>query len=290
MRLARETGQRTEVAAALSRLAWLAARQGREEECRDYAAEALELSRSLGIGLCEIWTLAALADLELGLGRPAEALVRLEEQAAALDARGIADVDLSPAPELVDVYLRLRREDDAAALAAEFSTAAAAKGQPWALARAARLRGLLAPAEAIDAEFEEALRLHGQTPDVFETARTRLAYGSRLRRVRRRVQAREQLRAATEVFDHLGAAPWAELAQVELAATGETARRRDPSTLGELTPQEFQIAQLLADGATTRAAAAALFLSPKTIEYHLRNVYRKLGVRSREELATALAE
>jgi DNA-binding CsgD family transcriptional regulator len=137
--------------------------------------------------------------------------------------------------------------------------------------------------------FAEALRLHAQTPDVFETARTQLAFGARLRRGRHRVRAREQLRAALATFDRLGPSPWAETAGAELAATGETARRRDPSTLDDLTPQELQIALLLADGETTRGAAAALFLSPKTIEYHLRSIYRKLGIHSREALAHAVA-
>jgi DNA-binding CsgD family transcriptional regulator len=91
------------------------------------------------------------------------------------------------------------------------------------------------------------------------------------------------------VFDRLGALPWAERARAELAATGETLRRRDPTTIDELTPQELQIALLLASGKTTREAAAALFLSPKTIEYHLRRVYLKLGIHSRTELAEALA-
>jgi DNA-binding CsgD family transcriptional regulator len=127
------------------------------------------------------------------------------------------------------------------------------------------------------------------TPDVFETARTRLAYGVRLRRAGRRVRAREELWAAIEDFDSLGAMPWSNLARSELEATGETARKRDPSTLDQLTPQELQIALLLADGRTTRETAASMFLSPKTIEYHLRNVYRKLDVRSRPELAEAVA-
>src|SRR5262249_23555689 len=103
-----------------------------------------------------------------------------------------------------------------------------------------------------------------------------------------RVRAREELRAALELFERLGAAPWAELARGELAATGETARRRDASTLDALTPQELQIALLIGDGKTTRETAAALFLSPKTIEYHLRHIYRKLDIASRRELAAAL--
>jgi DNA-binding CsgD family transcriptional regulator len=290
MRLARETGQRVELASSLSRLAWLAARQGRGQQCRAYAAEALELTAELGLGLCEVWTHAALADLALGEGRPEEALVHLERQAAVLASRGIADPDISPAPELVDVHLRLGRPEDAEAVAAEYRQGARTKGQPWALARSARVDGLLAPEEELDTHFRRALDLHAQTLDPFEACRTRLAYGSRLRRARRRADAREHLRAAIGGFDELGAGPWADLAQVELAATGETARRRDPSTLGDLTPQEVQIGLLLAEGRTTREAAAALFLSPKTIEYHLRNVYRKLGIRSREELTAALAE
>ena len=99
---------------------------------------------------------------------------------------------------------------------------------------------------------------------------------------------RVELRSALETFDALGAEPWAAAAAVELAATGETARRRSPHTLGDLTPQELQVALVLAAGKTTREAAAALFLSPKTIEYHLRHVYRKLGIASREELARAM--
>ena len=173
-------------------------------------------------------------------------------------------------------------------IAHEFSARAEEKGQPWALARAVRLHGMLAPADELDEHFGAALVLHGRTPDVFETARTRLAYGRRLRRSGGRVRAREQLREAIELFDDLGAEPWSSLARVELEATGETARKRDPSTLDQLTPQEVQIALLLAGGSTTREAAAAMFLSPKTIEYHLRNVYRKLDIGSRAELAAAM--
>ena len=98
------------------------------------------------------------------------------------------------------------------------------------------------------------------------------------------------VRAAVDVFDHLGADPWSEMARTELAATGETARRRDVTTLSDLTPQELQIALSLAEGRTTRETAAALFLSPKTIEYHLRSVYRKLDIGSRSELKAAMAQ
>jgi len=286
IRLARETGQSVELAAALAGLAWLEARQGREEPCRRHAEEARAACEELGMGTYGIWTIQALGDLELGLGRPAEAAEHHEEQLATMSSLGIADVDLSPGPELVESYLRLGRTDAAGAAAAEYLAAAEAKGQPWALARAGRCQGMLA--DEFESHFDEALRLHGLTPDVFEAARTHLAYGARLRRSRQRVRAREELRAALETFERLGAEAWFEQARAELAATGETARRRDVSTLGELTPQELQIARLLAEGRTTREAAAAVFLSPKTVEYHLRNVYRKLGIHSREELTATL--
>ncbi len=288
MRLAREAGQRTELAGCLARRAWLEARQGKEDEARAHVAEARALAAELNLGLVELWALQALGDLELGLGRPAAAVEHFEELERHLEAHGIGDVDVSPAPELVDAYLRLGRRDDAVAAATSLTERARAKGQPWALARAARANGLVADDPIFVEPFEEALRLHEQTPDLFETGRTRLAYGSRLRRARQRVRARAELRAAIEAFDRLGATPWLDLAAAELAATGETARRRDPSTRDELTPQELQICLLLAEGKTTREAAAALFLSPKTIEYHLRNAYRKLGISSREELAVAV--
>jgi len=240
------------------------------------------------VGLVEIWSLGALGDLELGLGHLDEARARYEAVLRALETRGVADADLSPRPELVEVELGRGRRPQAELHLATFEREAMDKGQPWARARAERCRGLLGRDDDVDRHFAEALDLHGQTPDAFETARTRLAYGERLRRMRRRVRAREELRGAMEVFDRLGASPWSGRAARELAATGETARRRDPSTWNQLTPQELQIAVLLGSGRTTREAAAAMFLSPKTIEYHLRSVYRKLGVRSRDELATAI--
>ncbi|HEX3330569.1 MAG TPA: LuxR C-terminal-related transcriptional regulator, partial [Gaiellales bacterium] len=289
IRLADETGQRTEFAAALAGLAWLQAREGREAECRANAARAVELTIELGMGTYAVWAIQALGDLDLGLGRPADSIQHHEAQAATLRERGIADVDLSPAPELVDAYLRLGRADEARAAGEDYAAAAEAKGQPWALARAARCRGMLASDDAFEHAFADAIALHGRTLDAFETGRTRLAFGGRLRRAKQRARSRQELRAALETFEQLGAEPWAEQARAELAATGETARRRDPSTLDDLTPQEFQIARMLASGMTTRETAAAAFLSPKTVEYHLRNTYRKLGIRSRDELADRLA-
>ena len=287
--LARESGQQTGLAFGLAGLAWLQARRGREQECRDCAAEALRLCRELGIRLHEIWATAALGDLELGLGDAARAAVHFERQQRLLAELAITDADLSPAAELTEAYTRLGRDDEAREVATAFTAAAQAKGQPWPLARALRGQGLLAADADFPALFDQAIRQHAQTLDAFETGRTRLAYGERLRRARNRVLAREQLRAALDIFEHLGAGPWADRASAELAATGETRRRRGPATIDELTPQELQIALALASGRTTRETAASLFLSPKTVEYHLRHVYQKFGIHSRDELARALA-
>ncbi|HWM08204.1 MAG TPA: helix-turn-helix transcriptional regulator, partial [Solirubrobacteraceae bacterium] len=181
------------------------------------------------------------------------------------------------------------RRDEAARVARRFQESAEAKGQPWALARAARTVGMLGTDAELDTHFPVALEQHAHTLDVFETARTRLVFGARLRRARRRVDARPQLRDALATFERLGAVRWADLAAGELSATGESIRRREPSTVATLTPQELQVALLLGEGRTTREVAAALFLSPKTVEYHLRKVYTKLDIRSRAELAEQLS-
>jgi DNA-binding CsgD family transcriptional regulator len=290
IRIARETGQSVMLCAALARLSLIDARCGRDAPARAHAAESLALARELGAHLFEIWALGSLGELELIRGDAGAASARYEELQRVLEQHGISDADLSPAPERVELCLRTGRPEPAPAIASAFAATAEAKGQPWALARAARALALVASDESFADEFQRALELHRRTPDAFETARTQLAFGARLRRAGRRIAAREQVRAAHTTFEQLGAAPWAELARTELAATGETARRREAATLDELTPQELKVALLLADGKTTREAAAALFLSPKTIEYHLRNAYRKLNVRSREELAAAVAE
>ncbi|QHT55160.1 AAA family ATPase [Cellulomonas sp. H30R-01] len=288
--LAREAGQASDLAAGLAGLAWLEARQGAVDACRAHAAEALDLATSLHLGFFRAWAMAALGDLALGAGDAQEALDAYLRLVALLVDLGFGDVDVSPAADMVDALVRLDRVDDALPLVDDLTRRAQEKGQPWSVARAARARGLVAADAEIDTWFGAALAANARTPDVFETARTRLAYGSRLRRARRRTEARTHLREALSTFDALGAAPWADQAVAELRATGATAHRRDVTGLDHLTPQELQVARTLAAGRTTREAAAALFLSPKTIEYHLRNVYTKLGVRTRADLATALAD
>jgi DNA-binding CsgD family transcriptional regulator len=288
IRFGRETGQRTELAGALAGLAWLEARQGRESECRAHAEQASALCDALGVGLFGTWAVRAVGELELGLGRPAAAIDHFLECERRLAALGIMDIDISPAAELIDAYLRVGRTSDAVAVSERLDGESRKKGQPWSLARSARVRGLLAPDGEFSELFEEALALQSRTPDTFELGLIHFAHGARLRRGRRRRDARVELRTALDIFDRLGAAPWSEQTRTELLATGETPRRRDVPALDMLTRQEFHIAQVLAGGKTTREAAAALFLSPKTVEYHLRNVYGKLGVNSRSELAAML--
>jgi DNA-binding CsgD family transcriptional regulator len=156
---------------------------------------------------------------------------------------------------------------------------------PWAQARVAHAHGLLSEGHVAEGRFQEALDHHLRARRPFERARTELAYGELLRRARRRVDARAHLEAALDTFENLGAAPWAERARLELRASGQAVRRRDPSTLLQLTPQELQVARFVATGLPTREVAAQLFLSPRTVEFHLRNVFAKLSISSRSQLA-----
>ena len=150
----------------------------------------------------------------------------------------------------------------------------------------ARCRGVLAAnRQQADTLFAEALRHHDHRVPPFERARTQLAYGERLRRDRLKTEARIQLRDALDTFDGIGTRLWAERARDELRATGETVSKRDNSTLETLTPQERRVARLVASGASNKDVAAQLFLSSRTVEYHLGKVFTKLGVASRVELA-----
>ena len=156
---------------------------------------------------------------------------------------------------------------------------------------AARQRGASGAAcwreEDFDGHFHEARECYGELPSPFDVARTELAWGERLRRERRRTEARAQLTAALAGFDRLGARPWAARARAELAVAEGGRSRPAAADEAPLTHKEGEVADLVAAGATNREAAAALFLSPRTVEHHLRQVYRKLGVRSRTELAAA---
>ena len=159
---------------------------------------------------------------------------------------------------------------------------------PAARALVERCRGLIATDDDFDRPFAAALRAYDESGMPFARARTALCFGERLRRVGRRVECRRHLRAALDGFTTLGAAPWATRAEQELRATGETVQSRESYDWEQLTPQELQVSLLVAQGATNREAGATLFLSPKTVEYHLGHVYRKLSVRSRTELAHRL--
>ena len=287
--LARETGQTTDLATALAGSAWLQARMGRAEQCQANADEALALAERHGITLAKLWGLFALGDLHLAQGDAEAATHWFGRLRTTLDKIDFLDVDLAPGPELAEAQLRGGDELAAATTAQEYLARATEKGQPWALARAHRAAALTCPDPAERTSlFEQALELHSGSLDLFEEARTRLAYGAALRRSRSRVAARPQLRLALDAFERLGARPWADLAASEFDATGEKVRRGSEGYLGVLTSQEIRIARMLSDGRTTKETAAALFLSPKTVEYHLRHVYQKLHVGSRDELRAAM--
>jgi DNA-binding CsgD family transcriptional regulator len=171
------------------------------------------------------------------------------------------------------------------AVVRRFEAWASSSGLPVPAAAVQRCRGLLAQGDEAAGHFVAALELDHSAQRPFERARTELALGETLRRMRRRKDARIHLRTAMRVFDGLGTSPWAERARAELRATGETVRRRDPSTLDQLTPQELQIARMAGAGISNPDIAAKLFLSRRTVEYHLRKVFTKLDVTSRFELA-----
>ena len=164
-----------------------------------------------------------------------------------------------------------------------------ATSSAWAAGVEARVRALLGEGEAADAFYRESIAQLSGTRARIELARTHLLYGEWLRRERRRIDAREHLRTAFETLTGMGADAFARRAKRELLATGEHARKRTVDTLGDLTPQETQIAHLVAEGNTNREIAAQLFISPSTVEYHLRKVFRKFNVKSRSQLARRLA-
>ena len=187
--------------------------------------------------------------------------------------------------ELVEAGVRSGRHDEAVAALDRLSGRTRASGTEWALGIEARCRGLLSDQEAFYCESVERL---ARSRAALELARSRLVYGEWLRRENRRIDAREQLRAAHEMFSRMGAEAFAERARRELSATGETVRKRAVETVDELTAQEAQVARLAAQGRTNPEIGALLFISPRTVEYHLHKIFPKLGVSSRRELRRAL--
>src|SRR5262245_24169144 len=185
----------------------------------------------------------------------------------------------------IEAAVRAERADLARDWSAELDQFGAAVGSGWARAVAAYGRALLSDDAHAPEQFEQAIQHAATAARRFDRARIHLGYGEYLRRARRRVDARAHLRTALEVFEDLGAAPWAARAAHELRASGETARRRDVTTATQLTAQEQQVATLVRQGLSNRDAAAQLFLSPRTVDFHLRNVFSKLGLSSRAELA-----
>lgn len=187
--------------------------------------------------------------------------------------------------EMVEAAVRTGHADDATSAYGHLRQRTQASGTAWALGVEARSRGLLQDDEAA---YQESIEHLTQSRAAVELARSRLVYGEWLRRENRRVDAREQLRAAHESFSHMGAEVFAERARRELGATGETARRITADNWDALTPQELQVARLARDGYTNPEIGAQLFISPRTVEYHLRKVFRKLDVSSRRGLRDAL--
>jgi len=183
----------------------------------------------------------------------------------------------------LETAVRADRPDLARQWAEELAAFGAAVDARWALAAASFGRAQLGDGD-VAGEFEAAIEHADTAGHRFDRARIQLAYGEHLRRARRRVDARGHLRAALEVFDDLDATRWAARAAQELRASGETARRRDASSSAALTAQERQVAGLVRQGLANRDVAARLFLSPRTVDFHLRNVFGKLGVASRAEL------
>jgi DNA-binding CsgD family transcriptional regulator len=187
--------------------------------------------------------------------------------------------------ELIEAGVRGGQPEEAAAALARLSERTRASGTEWALGTEARCRALLSDDESL---YQESVERLARSRAAVELARSRLLYGEWLRRENRRADAREQLRAAHEMFSRMGAEAFAERARRELSATGETVRKRTVETLDELTTQEAQVARLAAQGHTNPEIGAQLFISPRTVEYHLHKVFPKLGISSRKELRRAL--
>jgi DNA-binding NarL/FixJ family response regulator len=265
----------------------VAALRGRESIAHELIVTATKEFTARGDGLGLNIALWATAVLNNGLAGYNDAFTAAEQ---VLDDRH--EVMFSPLAsiELIEAASRIGKETAATATLERLAESTSASGTDWALAIEARCRALLSHDEAAETLYCEAIERLTPTALRLDLARTRLLYGEWLRRERRPREAREHLRAAHELFTKLGTVGFAQRARVELRASGERGRKQTVDTRTDLTPQETQISQLVAQGATNREIAEQLFVSPATGEYHLRKVFTKLGVKSRTQLAHRILE
>ena len=262
----------------------LVALQGREAEAAALIAGTIAMAAASGQEMGVISAHWAAAVLYNGLGRYEEAM----EAAQATSNRFEPWISTWALPELVEAAVRSGATAVARAAVEELMQTTQSCDTDFAAGVEARARALVADDATAEDEYREAITRLGRTALRPELARAHLLYGEWLRRLGRRVAAREQLRAAHELFVTIGMEAFADRARRELLATGEKVRKRSIETIDELTPQELQIAKLARDGLSNPEISARLFLSPRTIEWHLRKVFSKLGIASRKELRSAL--
>jgi DNA-binding CsgD family transcriptional regulator len=227
----------------------------------------------------------ATAVLNNGLCQYDEALAAAEQGSEYPDERGLAALSMA---ELIEAAARAGQPERAADAMRHLSEATTNAGSDWALGILARSRALLSDGEPAECSYREAINRLSGTRVRVELARAHLVYGEWLRRQNRRMDARDQLRTAYEMLTAMGIDGFAGRARRELLATGENVRKRMAETAVQLTVQEAQIARLAGEGNTNPEIGARLFLSPRTVEYHLHKIFRKLGVSSRRELRRAL--
>jgi DNA-binding CsgD family transcriptional regulator len=262
----------------------LSAWRGDERQARILIDDMINRAVQLGQGAAVTVARAFEAVLCNGLGKYEDAL------SAAEDAAGNEFTPRWGLVELVEAAVRCGQPELAAEAVERLSETTQASGTDWALGLEARSRALLTEGEAAEQLYREAIERLARTRIRTDLARAHLVFGEWLRREGRRVDAREQLRTAYEAFSGFGAEAFAERARRELVATGETARRRTVETTFELTTQEALIARLAGQGYTNPEIGTQLFLSPRTVEYHLHKVFTKVGVTSRRELRPALQQ
>ena len=264
----------------------LAAWRGHEAEASALIQASRQEVERRGEGLWLIATEWASAVLFNGLGRYEDALAVAEQ--AAEDPHELGLSTWVPT-EIIEAAVRSGDPERAAGPLRRLQEISRAAGTDWALGVEARSRALLSEGEAAERLYHEAIERLGRTRIRVALARAHLLYGEWLRRENRRVDAREQLRIAHQLYSSMGMEGFAERARRELSATGETVRKRTVETPDELTMQEAQIARLASDGLSNPEIGARLFISPRTVEWHLRKVYTKLGVSSRQQLHKTLA-